>query len=136
LREGSVFGFLLTLLILDGIILMVAVLLQSGKGGGLASMGGMGTDSFIGGRQAANLLTKTSWTTGGVFLTLALVLSILSSRDRQPKSILREEFQQGPAPAAQPVLPGTQPQPGAGTTTTAPATSTSPAQPPAQQPQP
>ena len=109
------FGLLITLLILDGILLMVVVLLQSGKGGGLAAMGGVGTDSFIGGRQAANLLTKTSWVSGAVFLVLALALSIISSRERAPSSILQEEFQQGPAPAAQPVLPGTQPvQPPAG----------------------
>ena len=101
------YGFLLTLLILDGILLMVVVLLQAGKGGGLAAMGGAGTDNFIGGRQAANLLTKTSWTTGGLFLALSLVLSIMSSREQQAGSVLQDEFRQGPAPATQPVLPGT-----------------------------
>ena len=98
---------LLFLLILNGLFLGVVVLLQSGKGGGLASMGGgMGTDTLIGGRQAATLLTKATWTGGGTFMALALILSIVSSRQRAPESILRDTFtpQQQTAPA--PVLPG------------------------------
>ena len=124
------FGLLLALLLIDGLLLGIVVLLQAGKGGGLASMGGgAGTDnSLIGGRQAATILTKASWITGGLFMALALVLSILSSRAAQPESILRDEFgqpaQQAPAPTQ---LPGTQPaQP-------APQQNT-PAQPAPQQP--
>jgi preprotein translocase subunit SecG len=106
------YALLLTLLLLDGILLTVVVLLQSGKGGGLASMGGgAGTDSLIGGRQAATILTKTTWTTGTLFLVLSLVLAILSSRSQRPNSILRDEFKAAPAAAPAPVqVPGTQPQ--------------------------
>ncbi len=115
------FPFLLVLLILDGALMMVVILLQSGKGDGLAAMGGapMGTDSFIGGRQAVTLLTKATWVTGGLFLGIAFLLSIMSSRQTRPQSILRGEFQQQTAPAPRPILPGTQPvgggaaQPGA-----------------------
>jgi preprotein translocase subunit SecG len=109
-----VFGFLLTVLILDGILLMVVVLLQSGKGGGLAAVGGgAGTEAFMGGRQAATLLTRATWVTGGIFLFLALVLSVMSSARQAPESILRREFREAPA-QPQPVLPGVQPaEPGA-----------------------
>ena len=113
------YALLLTLLILDGLVMGVVILLQSGKGGGLASMGGgMGSgDTLIGGRQAANLLTKTTWVTGGLFLTLSLVLAILSSRAQRPNSILRDEFRAAPASAPAPVqVPGAtpvQPQQGA-----------------------
>jgi preprotein translocase subunit SecG len=131
-----VFGVLLAILILDGLFLTVIVLLQAGKGGGLAAMGGSGgtaADSLIGGRQAATLLTKATWTAGGLFLTLALVLSVLSSRRIGTDSILRDEFQTAPV-TPQPVpLPGTQPagpeaQPG-GTGATPPATTGSGAAP-------
>ena len=108
------FALLLTLILIDGALLTVVVLLQSGKGGGLASMGGgMGTDTLIGGRQAATILTKTTWVTGGLFLFLALVLAIVSSRQQRPSSILRDEFKQAPQPAAPaPVqVPGTQQPP-------------------------
>lgn len=102
------YGFLLSILVLDGLALMVVVLLQSGKGGGLAAMGGgMGTDTFMGGRQAATFLTKATWVTGGLFLVLAVALAVLSSRSQTPSSVLQGEFQQQQTPAApQPLLPG------------------------------
>ena len=91
------YGLLLALLILDGLFMAVVILLQSGKGGGLAAMGGAGgtaADNLIGGRQAATMLTKATWISGGLFLTLALVLSVLSTRATQPSSVLQDEFEQ------------------------------------------
>lgn len=120
------FTLLLILLLLDGVLMSIIVLLQSGKGGGLAAVGGGGggtmADQLIGGRQAATLLTKATWVTGGLFLGLSLVLSVLSSRSISPTSVLQDEFSQ-PVPIvpqpltgtdpATPAIPGTQP---AGTT--------------------
>ena len=71
------FAFLLTLLILDALLLSVVVLLQAGQGGGLASLGGGTTDTVLGGRQAVTILTKATWWCGGIFLVLALVLSLV-----------------------------------------------------------
>ena len=71
------------------------VLLQSGKGGGLAAeFGGTSSssESFLGGRQAASLLTRASWVTGGVFLGLSLILTILSARTLAPTSVLESQF--------------------------------------------
>lgn len=95
------YGFVLMLLILDSLLLVLVVLLQAGKGSGLAAeFGGASssTDTFLGGRQAATLLTKASWTLGGLFMGLALVLAILSARSRAPASILEGQLQ---VPAAQ-----------------------------------
>lgn len=101
------YGFLLAILVLDGIFLGVIILLQSGKGGGLAAMGGgaAATEGILGGRQAATVLTRATWTAGTIFMVLALVLAILSSRAAQPESILQQELP-GAVPAPQPVLPG------------------------------
>ncbi len=101
------YGFLLALLVLDGLFLGVVILLQSGKGGGLAAMGGgvTATEGILGGRQATTVLTRATWTAGGMFMFLALVLSILSSRAQQPQSILLDQIQQS-APAPEPLLPG------------------------------
>ncbi len=88
------FTLLVALISLLAILLLVIILIQSGKGGGLAaSFGGTSssTDSFMGGRQAATVLTKLTWIGGGTFLFLALVLAVLSSRtDAAPESILRQ----------------------------------------------
>lgn len=103
------FGFLLALVIADGLLLGVIVLLQSGKGDGLAAMGGAGgtmADNILGGRQAATLLTKATWICGSLFLGLLFVLSVMSSRVRAPQPLLRDQF---PTAQPQPLVP----QPGA-----------------------
>ena len=125
------YTFLLVLLIIDSVVLVVAVLLQSGQGGGMAaSFGGVSSSasSFMGTRQAGNLLTKASWWCGGLFLGLSFMLALASTRSRAPKSILDQTFTQPPvtapvnAPAgANPAIPLT-PAPNA----TAPATTTPP----------
>ena len=89
------YTFLLVILILDALVLSAAVLLQSGKGGGLAaSFGGTSssTDSLMGTRQAGNILTKISWWGGSIFIGLAFVLQIMSARPTTPTSILDKAF--------------------------------------------
>ena len=121
------YTFLLVLLIIDAIVLGLAVLLQAGKGGGLAaSFGGASSssDSLLGSRQAGNLLTKTSWWAGGIFIGLAFVLQIMSSRSRVPTSILDQAL----TPGAQ-TAPATPPPQSAVPLEAAPAPTTPPPQP-------
>ncbi|MGD2046705.1 MAG: preprotein translocase subunit SecG [Gemmatimonadota bacterium] len=101
------YGFLIAVLVLDGIFLSVVILLQSGKGGGLAAVGGGAamTEGILGGRQATTMLTRSTWTAGTIFMVLSLVLSIMSSRAQAPESVI-----QVPTPAGQEapeaVIPG------------------------------
>ena len=109
------FTFLLVLLVIDSIVVVAAILLQSGKGGGLAaSFGGVSSsaDSLLGTRQAGNLLTRLGWWGGAIFLFLSYVLSLASTRQRAPKSVLDQAFTQPPAPVTAPA--GSQPAPSAG----------------------
>jgi hypothetical protein len=63
------------------------------------------TEGILGGRQATTMLTRTTWTTGTIFMALSLILSIMSSRARAPESVI-----QVPTPAGQEapeaVIPG------------------------------
>lgn len=109
------YGFLLAVLVLDGLFLSVVILLQAGKGGGLAAVGGGGgtmADGVLGGRQATTVLTRATWGAGAAFMVLALVLSIMSSRAVVPESVIEVNTpatQTAPAP----VLPGVQEEPAA-----------------------
>ena len=91
------YGLFVAILVLDGIFMSIAVLLQSGKGGGLAAVGGGAamTEGLLGGRQATTVLTRATWISGGLFMALALTLSIMSSRSAQPQSVI-----QVPTPSA------------------------------------
>src|SRR6185503_3509857 len=100
------YTILLVLLVLDSIVLIIAVLLQAGQGGGMAaSFGGVSSSasSFLGTRQTGNLLTKASWWCGGLFLGLSFLLALASTRSRAPRSVLDQTFAPTPvtAPANQ-----------------------------------
>ena len=105
------YRFLLTILLIDAIVLIAAILLQAGKGSGLAAnFGGASSspDAFIGVRQAGTILTKATWWCAGIFLGLAFVLQVMSTRAQAPRSVLEKTFSNQPAPAA-PVPAGTAP---------------------------
>lgn len=98
--------FLVILLIIDSIVLVAAILLQSGKGGGMAaSFGGASSsaDALLGTRQAGNLLTKASWWAGGIFIFLAFVLQVASTRGRTPTSVLDKAVATPVAPVQAPL---------------------------------
>src|SRR5438270_12305673 len=108
-----IYTFLLTLLVIDCFVLMTAILLQSGKGTGLAAnFGGASSspDAFIGIRQAGNLLTKTSWWGGGVFLGLCFILQLMSTHTSAPRPVLEKGLgpqspNAAPAPTSAPAVP-------------------------------
>src|SRR5512141_63563 len=103
------YNFLLVLLVIDAFVLIAAILLQAGKGSGLAAnFGGASSspDAFIGVRQAGTILTKATWWCAGIFLGLAFILQVMSTRAQAPRSVLEKTFNQ-PVPAA--------PTPGTGT---------------------
>jgi preprotein translocase subunit SecG len=106
-----------------------------------ASFGGVSSSasSFLGTRQTGNLLTKASWWCGGLFLGLAFLLSLASTRSRAPKSILDQTFvptpatapANAPAPTANPGVPLTPAPNTAAPANTAPAKGNTKAAPPA-----
>ena len=128
------YTFLLTMLIIDCFVLMLAVLLQSGKGSGLAaSFGGASSspDALIGIRQAGNLLTKASWWGGGIFLGLCFILQLMSTHGSTPRSVLEKGLgttpqSTAPPPTSAPAVPlepaPATTAPGGAPTTNSPAT--------------
>lgn len=103
------YTLLVVLLVLASVLLIAVVLMQAGKGGGLAAtFGGVGTspDSFFGTRQMGNVLTKASWYLGGAFLLLGFILSLMSSRAATGRSILDEAVSVPSAPATTAPTPG------------------------------
>lgn len=59
--------------------LVALVLLQQGKGGGLAgALGGGGGDNVFGTKSAQTMPVKLTYIGAGIFLTLAIVMSVVS----------------------------------------------------------
>jgi preprotein translocase subunit SecG len=139
------YNTLLVVLVLDAVLLIATILLQAGKGSGLAAnFGGASSspDAFIGIRQAGTILTKATWWCAGIFLGLAFTLQIMSTRTQAPKSVLEDTFGR-PTTTAPVTTPNTAapavplaPAPGSAGAAAGPTTPplTSPAGPPAPPP--
>ena len=104
--SGILMGLITTLHILACVSLMVAILLQSGKGGGLAGTFGAGSSqTLFGGRGAATFLSRAAGTLAVVFFLTSLTLSLTSTRQGVAggRSLITEEAKrrasQGQRPA-------------------------------------
>jgi preprotein translocase subunit SecG len=97
---------LTTLHVLNCVALIFAVLLQAGRGAGLAGVFGAssgGGGAVFGGAGAEDFLKKATAVLAILFMVLSVTLSVLSGRRSTPKSLLMEEaqraVQQMPMPA-------------------------------------
>lgn len=58
--------------------LILTVLLQAGKGGGMGALGGGGSATVFGGRGASTFLSKLTSASAATFMVLAIVLARMS----------------------------------------------------------
>lgn len=108
------FGFYtcLTLFIIVCLFLMLLILIQKGRGGGLASaFGGAGGNTAFG-SKTGDVLTWATSIVFGVFLALAVVMNLISNQmDKQHRDDLNRAAMIMPSqppssPAGLPGLPG------------------------------
>jgi preprotein translocase subunit SecG len=135
-------GWLLTtFFILNCLVLIIVVLLQSGKAADLAgAFGGAGSQTAFGPRGAANVLSKATTWCAVMFMLCAMAMVLRTDKAvGQGSSILERVSQPAPkpAPAKTPAAPVTAPAAPA-TAPSAPQSNSKPASPPpaASQPAP
>ena len=92
------YSVLLFLFILCCITIITIILMQSGKGEGLAGVFGGGEIQSMLGTQATNILEKITWGAVGSFFVLTIILSLMSGQ--KTSSIVDKIPVQQPAPAA------------------------------------
>ncbi len=81
------------------IFLVIVVLLQSSKGGGLAgTLGGANMGTMFGTRRTADFLSKASWWLGGALGALALAINLFflpgQSTAEQRESVIQQSGRQ------------------------------------------
>ena len=118
------FWVLPTFFVVNCLVLIVVVLLQSGKAADLAgAFGGAGSQTAFGPRGAANVLSKATTWCAVMFMLCAMALVLRSDKAvEQGGSVLQKVSQPAPkpAPATTPAMPATTPT----TNPTAPPAST------------
>ena len=105
--------FLNIIFVLVCVLLMLSILLQSGKGEGLSGTFG-GSSQFMGGRAAATFLTKTTTALAVGFMLFCILLSGLYSQRKSLEGRTAAQGQLEKTPAAQ-VAPPLQPNQGQST---------------------
>lgn len=118
--SGILMGLITTLHILACVSLMVAILLQSGKGGGLAGTFGAGSSqTLFGGRGAATFLSRAAGTLAVVFFLTSLTLSLTSTRQSVAggRSLITEEAKKRASQGQRPAGESNTPPPLGGATT-------------------
>jgi preprotein translocase subunit SecG len=99
------YTFVIALIIFIAILLVIVVLAQNSKGGGLTSQfGGSGASNIMGVKKTGDLLEKLTWSFIVIIMVLALATNFISptSGSRQNNEILDKANEQGTsAPANQ-----------------------------------
>ena len=108
-------AFLMVIHVIICLFLIVSILLQSSKGGGLAGMfggGGGGMGSVFGGRGAASFLAKVTMWLGVSFAITSISIAFLSagatSRQRSLVEQVMEQEQTSSPATMLPTVPGTE----------------------------
>lgn len=65
-------GLLIAYTLFVGMVMVLAILMQSGKGGGLAGLGGAGAEGLLGARSASPI-AKATYVLGGLLLFLCML---------------------------------------------------------------
>src|SRR2546426_7966844 len=91
--SGFIVGLIVTIHIVVCISLMVSILLQSGKGGGLAGAFGAGSSqTLFGGRGAATFLSRATTALAVIFFLTSLTLGVQAARTAGGgRSLVQEE---------------------------------------------
>lgn len=124
---------LICIIIFISVLLVLVVLSQNSKGGGLSSQFGAGSSNLIGVKRTGDLLERLTWglAIGLVVLTLSSNMILDKNAGAMKARSVNQEraSQQGAAPATAPVIPQTIPNTGntpAGTNNNAPAATPAP----------
>ncbi len=106
------FTFLIVLEIVICFFLIIAILMQNSKGGGLTGgLGGSNLGAVFGARRASDFLTKATTYLAGAFMVLALIVNIffLPGKGKSSSNSIIQTGQSTVPPAQ---IPQQQPTPG------------------------
>ena len=101
-------GFLIIIHTIISILLISVVLMQASQGGGLSgTFGGQAASSVLGGQNAGNVLSRITTWLATLFLSLAVIISMLSGpTTNASSSIVKEAAEDRPVvPVTDPIQP-------------------------------
>tara|TARA_Y100001934_G_C12375541_1_gene788967 strand:+ start:4469 stop:4816 length:348 start_codon:yes stop_codon:yes gene_type:complete len=100
-------GFLIVIHTIVSLLLIAVVLMQASQGGGLSgTFGGNAASSVLGGNNAGNVLSRITTWLATLFLTLAVIISVLSGPENSDSStsLLKQAADNRPALPSQSII--------------------------------
>ena len=90
------FIFIIVVITIIALLITFVVLVQSGKGGGLAGIAAGGaTQQVLGARQAPDILEKATWILATAFIVLCILSNfVIDSETAATNSVIQERAQQ------------------------------------------
>ena len=100
-------GFLIVIHTIVSLLLIGVVLMQASQGGGLSgTFGGNAASSVLGGQNAGNVLSRITTWLATLFLTLAVIISVLSGpTDTESTSLVKQAAENRPVLPATDIIP-------------------------------
>ena len=98
------------LILIVAVFLILIVLVQNSKGGGLAS-NFSGSNQLMGVRKTTDFLEKATWTLAIALILLSVVasMSIPRQKNEDNKSVIEKQIDEAVDPSAMPHFPATAP---------------------------
>lgn len=95
------YTFLIIIHVFVALLLTLAILMQSSKGGGLSgTFGSVGGSALFGGRGAATFLSKVTTGLAIAFMVISILIGLMSAPRGKPTSIIRQEANRRISPSA------------------------------------
>lgn len=94
------FTLIVGIILFAAVLLVLVVLAQNSKGGGLTNQfGGSGASNIIGVKKTGDLLEKLTWGFVITIMILALSTNLVTQNTRSTNELLERAGEQAPAPA-------------------------------------
>ncbi len=101
----AIYTLISVLIILASILLILVVLVQNSKGGGLAA-NFTGAGQFMGARKTTDFLEKATWTLAASIIVLCvLATASIPRKNRTEHSMIEQQINRAVDPNAIPTLP-------------------------------
>ncbi len=105
----GIYIFISILVLIACVLVVMVVLVQNSKGGGLAANFTSAGQS-MGVRKTADFLEKSTWTLAGAIVLLCLVATASIPRGQSQESVIKSSIERAQDPTAVPTLPTPVPQ--------------------------
>jgi preprotein translocase subunit SecG len=100
----GIYIFISILVLIACVLVIMVVLVQNSKGGGLAANFTSAGQS-MGVRKTADFLEKSTWTLAGAIVLLCLVATASIPRGQSQESVIKSSIERAQDPTAIPTLP-------------------------------